>query len=98
LLEVGIPDPYGLIYIEDQLVRRKDASGLLQSPPLPPGKAYPLRIRAVYAVGDRLLIEDKQVMLRAGEQIAVTFDGSRAVAVRLPQQTAPVMRASGKAE
>jgi hypothetical protein len=97
-IQLGIPDPYGLVYIEDQLVRRKDASGLMQSPPLQPGKDYPLRLRAVYAVGDRLLIEDKQVVLRAGERIAVTFDGSKAVAVPLPRQTAPVVRASGKAE
>jgi hypothetical protein len=97
-LQVSIPDAYGLIYIEDQLVHRKDASGLLQSPPLQPGRAYPLRVRAVFAAGDKLLIEDKQVLLRAGESTTVTFDGSRAVAVPLPRSTAPVVRAAGKGE
>ena len=35
-------------------------------------------------VGDNLLIEDKLVLIRAGESTAVTFDGSRAVIVPLP--------------
>jgi hypothetical protein len=85
-LQVGIPDPYGLLYIEDELVRTGDGSRLLQSPPLPRGCAHPLRLRAVFASGDRLLIEDKVVLLRAGESSRVTFDGSGAVAVPLPRQ------------
>jgi hypothetical protein len=84
-LQVGIPDPYGLIYIEDQLVRTVDAARLLESPPLPRDRTCPLRLRAVFAVGDKLLIEEKQVLVRGGERIVVTFDGSRATAVALPR-------------
>ena len=56
---------------------------VLESPPLPPGVAHPLHLRAAFAVGDRLLIQDKRVLLRAGENLAVTFDGVEAISVPL---------------
>ena len=83
VLQVQIPDAYGLIFVDDELIRTKGTTRQLESPKLPPGKAYPIRLRAAYAVGDKLLIEEKQVLIRAGESTPVTFDGSRAHAVPL---------------
>jgi uncharacterized protein (TIGR03000 family) len=85
-LQVEIPDADGLLYVEGELIRGDGTVRLLQSPPLSPGSACPLHLRAAFKVGDHLLIEDKQVFLRAGEGSAVTFDGSRAASVPLPRR------------
>ena len=85
-IRVDIPDNYGVLYVEGELLRTYGTARQLQSPPLPPGKPYPLHLRCVFAVGDKLLIEDKQVLIRAGESSAVTFDGSRALSVPLPSR------------
>src|SRR5262249_10518939 len=76
VVRVEIPDKYGQLFIEGELVPTR----LLESPPLSPGKAYPVRLRAVFQAGDKLLIEDKVVLIRAGESAAVTFDGRGALA------------------
>ena len=85
ILRVEIPETYGVLYLEGELVRSKGTSRQLQSPPLPPGRDYPLHVRAAYQVGDHILIEDKQVLLRAGQFTAVTFDGRGALSVPLPR-------------
>ena len=82
-LQVAIPDPFGLLFIEGEMVRTTGTSRQLESPPLQPGKDFPLRLRAAFAVGDNLLIEDQVVTIRSGESIAVTFDGRQAVSVPL---------------
>jgi uncharacterized protein (TIGR03000 family) len=82
-LQVEIPDINGVLYIEGKLVRSTGTSRQLESPPLPPGQDHPIKIRGVFAVGDRLLIEDKTLLLRAGQSIRVTFDGAQAVSVPL---------------
>jgi uncharacterized protein (TIGR03000 family) len=79
---VEIPDSYGQIFIEGELIRTNGTLRQFESPTLALGKAYPIRLRAVYMVGDKFLIEDQQITIRAGETSAVTFDGSRALAVR----------------
>jgi uncharacterized protein (TIGR03000 family) len=84
LVRVSIPDPYGIVYIEDKLVRTKSADRLFESPPLPLGKVYPLRLSAVFQVDDRIFVEKKTVMLKAGESSVVTFDGSQGVSVAAP--------------
>jgi len=84
LLQVEIPDDYGLLYIEGDLVRTRGTVRHLQSPELPPGVAYPLHLRGAFKVGDNLLIQDMQVQIRAGESTTATFDGTGAVTVRLP--------------
>jgi len=84
-VQVQIPDKYGVIYVDGELVRTHGTSRKLESPPLFSGRTYPLRLRAVFAVGDKLLIEDKDVLIRSGETTAVTFDGAGAVAVALPK-------------
>ena len=86
-LRVEIPDTYGVLYLEGELLRSKGTSRQLVSPLLSPGTSYPIHLRAVFQVGDRLLIEDKQIVLRSGESTAVTFDGSRAISVALPRET-----------
>ncbi len=80
---VDIPDQIGLLYLDGELLPTKGVSRQLESPPLPPGKEFPLKLRGVFAAGDHLLIEDKMLLLRAGESVRVSFDGSRAVAVPL---------------
>jgi uncharacterized protein (TIGR03000 family) len=83
-LRVEIPDHYGVLYVEGVSLGTKGLSRPLESPPLQPGRGYPLHLRAVYAIGDKILIEDKQVAIRAGDNVAVTFDGSHALAVPMP--------------
>jgi uncharacterized protein (TIGR03000 family) len=84
IVHVAIPDSNGIVYIEGDLIRSEGTLRQFQSPPLPPGKAYPLHVRAAFKVGDNLLIEGQQVLLRAGQVTAVTFSGSRAISVPLP--------------
>lgn len=84
LVRVSIPDPHGIVYVEGQLVRTT-ADRLLESPPLPLGVDHPLRLSAVFQVGDRIFVEDRTLTLRAGECTAVTFDGSGGVSVLAPQ-------------
>jgi uncharacterized protein (TIGR03000 family) len=84
-IQVDIPDVDGLLYVEGQRVRTDGAlRRYLQSPQLPPGQDCLLRLTAVFGVGDQILVEDRQVVIRAGQGTAVTFDGSRAVAVPRP--------------
>ena len=93
LLQVERPDVFGIIYIEGQLIVSHGMTRRLESPPLPPGLDHPLKLRAAFAVGDKLLIEDQTILLRAGESLRVTFDGSRAIAFALPRApgwTAPI--------
>jgi len=85
LLKVEIPDHYGLLYIEGEMVRTVGTTRQLQSPDLPPGKAIPIHLRAAFQSGDHLLIEDKQIQIQAGESNFVKFDGSGAVSVPLPR-------------
>lgn len=84
-LRVEVPDPDGLLYVEGELIHGDGMVRLLQSPPMPPGAACPLHLRAAFKVGDRFFIEDKQVLLRAGDGVAATFDGSQAASVPLTQ-------------
>ena len=86
-LQVAIPDDYGLVYVEDSLVRSHGTTRKLQCPDLPPGVDYSLRVRGVFKAGDNLLIQDKQVVIRVGESVPVAFDGSDAIAVRLPEKS-----------
>jgi hypothetical protein len=84
-IQVDIPDTYGQLYVEGQKVPTESASRrYLESPPLPPGQDCVVRLRAVFGVGEQILVEDRQVVLRAGHCTVVTFDGSRPVAVVTP--------------
>ncbi len=86
LVRIGLPDTYGLVYIEGELVRSEGKVRRFQSPPLPLGKEYPLHLRVAFKVGDNLLIEDKEVLIRPAVESTVSFDGSRALAVPLKPQ------------
>ncbi len=85
-LQVDIPDRYGQVYIEDVLVEGSGPRRYFQSPPLPPGQDHLLRLRGVFQLGKHLLIEDRQVLLRAGQWTAVTFTGRGATAVPFPPE------------
>ncbi len=84
IVRVDIPDQYASLYVEGVSLDTKGTSRQLESPPLKPGRGYPLHLRAVYAVGDKILIEDKLIAIRAGDNVAITFDGTCAVAVPMP--------------
>jgi uncharacterized protein (TIGR03000 family) len=84
VIQVQIPDNNGLIYIEDELIRSTGTVRQLLSPPLPPGKDYALHLRGAFKSGDKLLIEEKMIAIRAGQTTSLSFDGSGAVAVFLP--------------
>jgi uncharacterized protein (TIGR03000 family) len=82
---VNLPDPYGLVYIDGQLVRTKTPDRVFESSPLPVGVEYPVRFKAVFQVGEKILVEEKTVTLRASDHLAVTFDGTTAISVPAPQ-------------
>jgi hypothetical protein len=92
-LRVEIPDPDGVLYIEieGELIRSKGISRQLQSPSIPVGTHFPLQVRAAFKVGDNLLIEDKQILLHAGESTTVIFDGRTALSVPLQVEEAKVI-------
>jgi uncharacterized protein (TIGR03000 family) len=89
-LHVEISDTHALLFVEGELVRTQGTSRQLESPVLAPGQAHRLRLRAAYVVGDKFVIEDKEVFIRAGENTVVTFDGSRALSVPLRRDNAQV--------
>jgi hypothetical protein len=89
-LSVELPDPDGLLYIEGELIRSNGKSRLLQSPPIPLNVSFPISLRATFAAGDDLLIEDKQIELHAGKITVAIFDGSRAISVPLRRESTPL--------
>ena len=87
-VQVEVPDGNALLFIDGEKVRAWGTSRQFESPALAPGKSYPLRVRAAYVVGNNFLIEDKEIMIRAGESVAVTFDGKGALVVPLNNKQA----------
>jgi uncharacterized protein (TIGR03000 family) len=87
-VQVEMPDPVGLLYIDGQLSETRGTVRQFQSTPLEPGQSHVFRIRAAFKVGDNLLIEEKEVVATAGHVTAVSFDGKRATAVPLPAAAA----------
>ncbi len=83
-VQVRIPDPIGLLYIDGRLTDTTGTSRQVQSPVLGPGQPHAFRLRAAFRVGDNLLIEERDVVVGAGQVTEVTFDGGRATAVPLP--------------
>jgi hypothetical protein len=92
-LQVTIPDQFGLVYIDGEMIRTPGGlSRQLESQPLVPGKSYPMKVRGVYAVGNQLLIEEKTINLTAGQAAQISFDGQGAIAVPLPRETTAVRK------
>jgi len=85
MLCVEMPDANGLLYVEGEKHVSEGTIRYLQSPPLLQGQSYHIRFRAAFKVGENLLIEDKQVVLRAGENTTLRFEGKQAIAVPLPR-------------
>lgn len=83
-LHVEIPDENGVLYVEGNMVRSYGMARQLQSPDLPVGATYPLKMRGVFKAGNNLLVQDKQVLLRPGESTVVKFDGTGAHVIPLP--------------
>jgi hypothetical protein len=83
-LHVEIPDNFGLIYIDGEMVKSPASMArVLETQPLAPGKSYSFRLRGVYAKGEKLLIEEKCLTLTAGQAARIQFDGNGAIAVPL---------------
>ncbi len=83
-LQVEMPDPIGLLYIDGQLSETRGMVRQFQVPALGPGQSHVFRLRAAFKVGDNLLIEEKEVTVAAGQTTTVGFDGQRAKRVALP--------------
>jgi uncharacterized protein (TIGR03000 family) len=84
-VQVQIPDPIGLLYVDGRLTETRGTSRQIESPSLERGKVYAFKLRAAFQVGENLLIEDREVLVRAGQVADVTFDGKGAISVPLPQ-------------
>ncbi len=94
-MRVQMPDPIGLLYVDGRLTDSRGESRVVPSPA--PGKTQVVRLRAAFKVGDNLLIEEKEVVVRAGEIAEVKFDGARAMSVPLPQSQSAVVSQSAVA-
>jgi uncharacterized protein (TIGR03000 family) len=86
-LEIRVPDPRGLLYVDGRRIEPRGASYSLQTPPLEPGQAYYYHVRAAFRSGERLLIEERTVAVHAGRTVAIAFDGKDALSVPLPPAT-----------
>jgi uncharacterized protein (TIGR03000 family) len=84
-VQIHIPDPSGVLYLDGKLTNTRGTTRQLESPPLEFGKTHVFKLRAGFQVGENLLIEEKEVLVRAGELSDVTFDGARAKSVPLPR-------------
>ena len=60
------------------------------SSPLSPGKTCCVRLRAASVIGDKFYVEEKEILLRAGEVTQVTFDVTTAQVVPLTQIIEPM--------
>jgi hypothetical protein len=86
-LQIEIPDPIGLLYIDGQMLQTPGGTArILETQPLAPGKVYALKLRGVYARGGQLLIEDRTITLAAGQSSRIEFAGNAAIAVPLPRE------------
>lgn len=84
-IQVEVPDVHALLSVEGQEITTERAlRRTLQSPPLPPGEGQQIRVRAIFTHGDRIVVEDRQIPIRAGGVSIVTFDGSRPIASVAP--------------
>jgi uncharacterized protein (TIGR03000 family) len=85
LLEVRMPDPYGVLYVNGKKTESRGESILLETPLLESGKEHVYHLRAAFRSGDRLLIQDRIVQVQPGRTTTVAFDGKDARSAPLPQ-------------
>jgi hypothetical protein len=78
-VRVRMPDPIGLLYVDGRLTDSRGESRFVETP------AGAVRLRAAFKSGENLLIEEKEVVVRAGQVTEVVFDGARATSVALPK-------------
>jgi hypothetical protein len=83
-IDVATPDPYGLLYVNGE----KTFSGIRYylADQVAAGKSHTFQLRAAFRVGNDLLIEDRQVDVRAGQSVVVQFEGKNAMRVPLPAE------------
>jgi uncharacterized protein (TIGR03000 family) len=84
LLDVRIPDPYGVLYVDGKKTESRGESILLETPVLEAGKENIYHLRAAFRSGDRLLIQDRTVQVYPGRTTTVAFDGKDARSAPLP--------------
>lgn len=82
---VEVPEDFSMLYLEGELVRGQGKKRALMSPPLVPGKPCSLRLRATSIIGTNFVVEDRQVVIQAGQVVSVTFDGSSPLVVPMSQ-------------
>jgi hypothetical protein len=84
ILEVHLPDPNGLLYVNGNPEPLRGPVHVLRTEILKGGPAEVFVLRAAFRSGGELLIEDRTVAAGRGERIPVTFDGTNAIRVKLP--------------
>jgi uncharacterized protein (TIGR03000 family) len=92
-VRVQMPDPKALLYLDGRETDTAGAVRDIQSPLLARGQPHVFRLLAAYKAGDNVLMLDREVVVRAGEVAAVSFDGVAALAVPSPR-TRPKLTAS----
>ncbi|MGE3808638.1 MAG: hypothetical protein AB7K24_28565 [Gemmataceae bacterium] len=87
VVEVGIPDENGLLYVNHEAEPRRGPVHVLVTPVLEAGQTQVFKLRAAFRSGNDLLIEEATVSARPGQPHQVVFTGSHAVRVPLPDRT-----------
>jgi hypothetical protein len=84
IVEVQLPDERGLLYVNGNPTPLHGPVQVLRTEFLPRCGAQVFELRAAFRAGDELLIENRTLVIHAGERTSVTFDGGKAVRVKLP--------------
>jgi hypothetical protein len=84
IVEVQLPDERGLLYVNGNPTPLHGRVQVLRTEFLPRCGAQVFELRAAFRSGDELLIENRTLVIRAGERTSVTFDGHQAMRVKLP--------------
>ena len=97
MVKVQVPDERGLLYVNGDPTPLRGSVQYLTTPLLQVDQVHVYHLRAAFRSGEKLLIQDGTVQVHAGQAVPFTFDGTKAVAVRLPvkadvPETAPVPR------
>src|SRR5262245_58448716 len=84
-VRVFVPEPGAVVYVNGELTDSSGLERVLATDYLEAGHDHLIRLQAGFRSGDQLLIQERAVVVRAGETASVTFDGAGALAVPLPR-------------
>ena len=81
---VDVPDDRGLLYVNGEENPRRGRTHELRTELLETGQPTVFELCAAFRSGDELQVEERTITVLAGATTVVTFDGSKAVRVKLP--------------